>query len=102
MNGAAPLPILVLAIIDLPRGHEAEGLQAVHRLAAASRAEAGCMSYRVLRSVRAPARVVIQEEWRDAAAVETHRTSDHVAMFRSHATASGMVVWASGFDVADG
>lgn len=100
MSVAATGSVPVFAIIDLPAEGEAGAWRAVQSLAEASQAETGCVSYTVHRSVREPRRLIIQEEWRDAAALEAHRDSLHVTDFRRIAAASGIAVWASSFEVA--
>ena len=47
------------------------------RLADASRAEAGNVSYGLYASADAPERVAFLEEWKDEAAVETHNATPH-------------------------
>lgn len=40
-------------------------------------AEPGCLGYEVFRSVDDPARLLLVERYRDAAAVEAHRATSH-------------------------
>ncbi|MGV7207618.1 putative quinol monooxygenase [Oxalobacteraceae bacterium A2-2] len=42
-----------------------------------SLAEPGCLSYEVYRSVETPASVLLVERYRDEAALEQHRQSEH-------------------------
>lgn len=48
------------------------------KLAAASRAEAGCLSYAVTRVVGESNAFLLVEEWTDAAALELHNQTPHV------------------------
>jgi quinol monooxygenase YgiN len=62
------------------RADAAEALRRVFEpLVAASRAESGCLSYELFRAADDPASFRTAEIWRDAAALETHMASAHVA-----------------------
>jgi quinol monooxygenase YgiN len=50
-------------------------------VATASRAEDGCIAYRVHEAVDAPNEFVFVEEWRDDAALQTHFRTAHIAEF---------------------
>jgi quinol monooxygenase YgiN len=50
-------------------------------VAAASREEPGCISYRIYEDTEAPNDFVFVEEWEDNAALEEHFATDHVADF---------------------
>ena len=68
-------------------GNEERVERALLALAAATRTEPGCRSYRPARSVDDPRVFVIYEEYDDEAALETHSASDH---FRRHALEEGI------------
>ncbi len=46
-------------------------------LAAASRAEDGCIGYEIYENSRDSSRILILETWRDAAALEAHQRTEH-------------------------
>lgn len=46
-------------------------------LAAASRAEDGCIGYEIYENSRDSLRILILETWRDAAALEAHQRTEH-------------------------
>ena len=52
---------------------------ALQELVDATRAEDGCMSYDLFESGSAPETFVTVERWRDAASLEAHMTTPHVA-----------------------
>ena len=58
-------------------GCRTEFLRLAERLVAASRAEAGNVSYGLYASADAPERVACLEEWKDEAAVEAHNATPH-------------------------
>lgn len=64
----------VMYVFPEERADEAAGLLA--ELARASRAEAGCLGYEVVRAADEPA-FVLFEKWRDEAALQTHYETDH-------------------------
>jgi quinol monooxygenase YgiN len=71
--------IHVIASIRAQPAH-ADGLQAaLLKLALASRSDAGCQSYRVLRCADDPALFATFEQWADADAEARHMQSAHIA-----------------------
>jgi quinol monooxygenase YgiN len=58
-------------------GEEAEVERVLRDLTAASRAEPGCLEYRVSRSLEDARTFVLYEEYEDAAAFQAHRDSEH-------------------------
>lgn len=52
---------------------------ALQELVEATRAEDGCISYDLYESGSAPGTFVTVERWRDAASLEAHMTTPHVA-----------------------
>ena len=70
--------MLVLAVTWMANaGHENEVAIIFSKLQAASRQEPGCLSYTVHRHVDDPRRFFIYEQYRDAAALTSHRNSPH-------------------------
>ena len=55
-------------------------------VASASRAEEGCIDYRVFEAVDAPNEFVFVEEWRDEDALQEHFTTSHIAQFMGAVT----------------
>jgi quinol monooxygenase YgiN len=53
----------------------------LRELAAASRTEAGCISYVPHRVESDPDSIVIYEQYRDMAALDAHRASPHFALY---------------------
>ena len=68
----------VIARYTLVPGTEDEVLELVSRLAAASSAEPGCVSYAAFRSLDDPAQLVLLERYVSAEALDEHRASAHV------------------------
>ncbi len=70
--------MLVLAVNWLAHeGHAQEVAVIFAKLEAASRQEPGCLMYVVHRHTDDPRRFFIYEQYRDAAALEAHRSSPH-------------------------
>ena len=67
----------VIARYTLVPGTEDEVLELVSRLAAASSAEPGCVSYAAFRSLDDPAQLVLLERYVSADALDEHRASAH-------------------------
>ena len=55
---------------------------AARRLAAAPRAEPGCLSYHIGLDVERPSALRLSETWRDLAALQAHFATPHMAAFR--------------------
>lgn len=53
-------------------------------VAAATRAEPGCLSYRFHADLEDPGAFFIFEEWRDQAALDAHFATPHMATFLEH------------------
>jgi quinol monooxygenase YgiN len=68
---------VLLATWTAREGEEQEVERVLQRLAPASRAEAGCIAYRVQRSVDDPRRYVIYECYADEQAFQSHIESEH-------------------------
>ncbi len=58
-------------------GDELAAVIAASKVVQLSRQEAGCLGYDIGRDADAPDRFVVQENWRDLAALETHLGTAH-------------------------
>jgi len=56
----------------------------------ATRAEAGCLTYEFTQGVGAPHRFRVYEEWSDAAALDAHRLTPHMASYRAAMAENGL------------
>ena len=56
-------------------------IQIAHKVAAGSRAEAGCISYRVYQDTENAEDFVFVEEWESEEALQTHFRTAHIAEF---------------------
>jgi autoinducer 2-degrading protein len=74
--------MIVLAVTWIAKaGREDEVALLFSRLTEASRKEPGCKLYQVHRHRTEPRRFFIYEQYRDDAALEAHRASDHFLQF---------------------
>lgn len=69
--------LIVVASINAKPGHEATVRAALERVVPHSRAEAGCLRYDLHVEVADPARFVMLEAWKDAAALAEHEATPH-------------------------
>jgi len=70
--------MLCLAVIyDIESGREEEAAALFLQLKAASEREPGNLGYEVFRATDDPRRFFLYETYRDEAALEAHRNSDH-------------------------
>ena len=73
--------IVVTGLIEVGAG-SVEGLvEAARTMAAATREEAGCVSYAFYQDIDAPTRFRIFEEWESEAALAAHFKAPHMAAF---------------------
>jgi quinol monooxygenase YgiN len=76
--------MLVLAVnVIIKTGHEEEVLEPLRKLETATRLEPGCIAYVVQRSRENRRHYLVYEQYKDEAALETHRSSGH---FKEYAT----------------
>lgn len=73
--------IIVHAEMKVNREVEAEFLEAVHQLIESSRAEAGNVSYKLLKDTDQDNTYLMVEQWQDQRAVEAHNISSHFQAF---------------------
>ena len=69
--------LIVVATITAQPGQEATVRAALERVVPHSRAEAGCLRYDLHGDVADPARFVMLEAWKDAAALAEHEATPH-------------------------
>ena len=61
----------------------------MERMLAASRAEAGCITYSYAEDVAEPGLIRVFEAWRDQAAIDAHLQAPHMAEWRAAWPAAG-------------
>lgn len=84
MTTEPQIPVNVLAILTPQATHVADVEALLGRMAVASRQEAGCRRYDILREEHEDGpRFHIQERYDDAAAVTAHGGTDHYLAFRT-------------------
>ena len=69
----------VVAVLTAKAGSEGIVGAALHDLVAPTRAEPGCISYRLFTSASSPQTFVTIERWRSEADVAAHMQSAHIA-----------------------
>jgi quinol monooxygenase YgiN len=79
--GAEASTVSLLPVFVAKPERRSELLEHLVALEHASRADAGCLAYRVFRDTDRPDRFVLIEEWTDRAALEAHNAQPHVAHF---------------------
>jgi quinol monooxygenase YgiN len=79
--GAEALTLSLLPVFIAKPEHSTELLDQLLTLQRASRADPGCITYRVLRDMDQPDRFVLVEEWSDQGALEAHNAQPHVTDF---------------------
>lgn len=81
-----PEPIFVLASF-CPKTDQHQAVESVLRgMVTASRNEPGCLRYDLHRTAGSPELFVLFEAYRDAAALEAHRATEHYQAFRPSIT----------------
>src|SRR4051812_39285086 len=73
------LNLLVTYMIN--PGHEEEAVQLLSHMVAPTRAEPGNLMYLVHRSVNEPRRFMLYEQYKDQAAFDAHRASEHFQQY---------------------
>ena len=74
--------MLVNAVVyTFPADKVDAAITALRALREASRAEAGCLTFDVSRSIEDPSAFVLYEEWRDQAALDEHYATEHFKKF---------------------
>ena len=73
------MPLLVVAVLTGQPEHREEIGAALAKAAAASRGDAGCVSYSFSRDLEDADRYVSVEVWEDQASLDAHFTAPHLA-----------------------
>lgn len=74
--------MVVLAVTWMAKaGHEAEVAAVLAKLTEEARKETGCAMFQVHRHKTEPRRYFIYEQYKDDAALETHRTTPHFLLY---------------------
>ena len=73
--------IVVVGRVQTDAGKRAELVRIGQAVAAASRLEAGCVSYRVYQDTENENDLVFVEEWESHAALQQHFATSHIAEF---------------------
>ncbi|WP_068617930.1 putative quinol monooxygenase [Paenibacillus tuaregi] len=73
--------IIIHAEMKVNREAEAEFLESVQELIESSRAEAGNVSYQLLKDTDQDNTYLMVEQWKDQEAVEAHNASSHFQAF---------------------
>jgi len=70
--------MLILVVrLTIKAGHENEVIESFRKLQEETRREPGCVMYVVQRGIENPRHYLIYEQYRDQAALDTHRASAH-------------------------
>ncbi|MCG6857277.1 MAG: antibiotic biosynthesis monooxygenase [Salaquimonas sp.] len=75
--------LIVTGITEVHADDIEKVLPAAAAMAAATRAEDGCITYAFYQDIENPGRFRVYEEWRDQAALDAHFRSPHMAEFGS-------------------
>ncbi len=75
--------IVVAGEVKIRPDAREDAVRAAQRMAAATRAEAGCLAYRFSFDLADPALIYIFEEWESEDALAHHFQTPHMAQFRA-------------------
>ncbi len=84
-----PKPLTIVAIFQAKPGREEELAQALLKLVAPTRAEAGCLNYDLHRDQEVPGRFLFFENWETRAHWDAHMLTPHL---KNHQTTSPPLV----------
>jgi quinol monooxygenase YgiN len=73
--------IVVVGRVSTDDAKRAELIEVAHKVASASRAEAGCISYRIYEDTERANEFVFVEEWQSEEALQEHFRTGHIAEF---------------------
>jgi quinol monooxygenase YgiN len=76
-------PVYITAVLKAKQGNEQRLYEALLKVAAPSRDEAGCQEYRLHQSTEDSSVFVLYENWRDEGALKSHIESQHYGEYRS-------------------
>jgi quinol monooxygenase YgiN len=71
--------ILVTGRVQVPSEHRDRFVATATEMCSASRAEEGCIGYRIYEDLEQPGRYVFIEEWQDDEALQRHFAEPHTA-----------------------
>lgn len=74
--------VIVSGEFEVASGDRDRAVEIAKKMAAATRAEAGCLTYAFYRDLEHPEVFRVYEEWRDDAALDAHFQTPHMAEFR--------------------
>jgi len=74
--------MVITGTFRLPADKLEDARPAMRAMLAASRAEDGCLHYAYAHDVIDPGLIWVSEAWRDAASLEAHGKSPHMAVWR--------------------
>lgn len=80
--------IVVVGRVSTDDAKRAELLEVAHKVASASRQEAGCIGYRIYEDTEQPNDFVFVEEWEGEEALQQHFRTGHIAEFMRAITAT--------------
>ena len=75
--------LIISGSVRIKEGAGARAAEAAQTMAAATRAEPGCLAYRFSTDLGDPTLVYIYEEWESAQALERHFGTAHMTAFRA-------------------
>lgn len=75
--------LIISGSVRIKEGAGARAAEAARGMAAATRAEPGCLAYRFSSDLGDPSLVYIYEEWESAEALARHFGTPHMAAFRA-------------------
>ena len=74
--------MLILAVhLTMKHGHDEAAVETFRKLEAGSRREPGCIMYVVQRSRENPRRFLVYEQYKDEAALDAHRNTEHFKQY---------------------
>lgn len=82
--------LIVTGTFEVAPDGVAAAKAAMTAMMAATRQEAGCLTYEFSQTVEEPLRFRVYEEWTDAAALKAHGASPHMADYRAAMAAAGV------------
>jgi quinol monooxygenase YgiN len=82
--------LVVAGTITFDPAHQDRMAEAAQVVVAATRSEAGCISYEFFADLTAPGRFHLFEEWEDEASLLAHFETEHLAAFYKVMQASGL------------
>jgi quinol monooxygenase YgiN len=92
--------VVVVARLRATKGNgDALAALLAEQVGAVRATEPGCLAYRLLRSAKDPDSFLFYEIYADAAALDAHRASPHLAAYRKRRDDAGLVEGAADVEV---